>query len=47
MQVMFFNEYLLFHNYKSILKIFKKALAKIKKCDTINSWIVTGHAGKT
>ncbi|WP_155462464.1 MULTISPECIES: hypothetical protein [Streptococcus] len=28
-------------------KIFKKALAKIKKCDILNSWIVTGHAGKT
>lgn len=28
-------------------KNFKKALAKIKKCDILNSWIVTGHAGKT
>lgn len=28
-------------------KIFKKALAKTKKCDILNSWIVTGHAGKT
>lgn len=28
-------------------KIFKKALAKIKKCDILNLWIVTGQAGKT